>query len=297
MRASKLLSAVLVLAAASVASASIIQFDPDGSGPDTAVSAASFDWLPGDAMLVYAPGEATGTVYYQAKLGSVLDANGHVLSTPGLNAANGFEITAVFGIDVNVTAASNVLELSQIAAAPATNYFSVYYDTTQDANNLAGTGFRLSPTATKIYGAGINYALAVVGGSGLTSPLDLADSSQYVGVTTSVSSGGGTVAGVTTSENNAFFLDGTNLANMTTNGTLITPFSDVDPSQTFEVGPDGSTTVIPYLVTSINGDSGDVALESDAATSFTLTNQPNTPEPATLVLLPLAALVGRRRRA
>ncbi|HWB52711.1 MAG TPA: hypothetical protein VG722_00895 [Tepidisphaeraceae bacterium] len=294
MRGKAALASFLTLVLAGVTSASVIQFDPDGPGPAPAVNAATFDWLPGDALVALNSDWTEGTVYFQAKLGSVLDANGHVLPTPGLNAPGGYEITAVFGVDVDVFNYGPQLIVTE-TAVPTTSYFSIYFDTTQDANNLTGTGFRLGPTATKIYGSDIDYTVAsnvdaTLIGSAPEVPLDFADPSQFLGAGTDVSSGGGTVAGSTTGVNNLFFLNGGSIAGQLTNGTLMTPFTDVNPSIMFEVGPDGSTTLLPFLINAYNGDSDQIQFESDAATSFQL-----IPEPAMLTLLPLAALALRRR--
>ena len=299
MRGKRFLASVFVLATTTAASASIVNFDPDGPGPDPAVQAATFDWLPGDALFVEnnSPADDGGTnstLYFQAKLGSILGPNGQVLSTPGLNAPGGFEITGVFGIDVNAQSSGQAVVFTQ-SDSPQVSYFSMYYDPAQNANNLAGTGFRLGPTATKIYGSDVEYLLgsAAVSVTGPSVPLDLADPTQYAGITTPVASGGDTIDGSTTSVDSAFFLDGSNVTAQLTNGTLIAPFTDVDPSMEVRIGPDGSTVILPFAVNSENGDSGMVQFESDAATSFQV-----VPEPATAGLLfPLAALLlGRRRR-
>lgn len=294
MRAMKL-AGIFVMALAVSASASVIQFDPDGSGPGAAVNAASLDFLPGDAMILY-QGGSTGTLFYQAKLGSVVGADGNPIPTPGLNGPagnpNSYEITAVFGVDLNVTVvpgSPSMLSFSTLSSPGSNAYYSLYFDHSMNANNLAGTGFR---DGTRIFSASINYALgsAAVDQSA-SGPLDQVNPGNFATIQTPRVAGGGTVAGPANSVDPAFFPNPSSILGMVTTGTIAAPFTYVDPSMGFVVGADGFTSAAPYLVTAMNGDSGELAVESDAATSFTA-----VPEPASLCLLPLAALAFRRRR-
>lgn len=292
----------LALATAGVASASVIQFDPDGAGTAfSPVSAASFDFLPGNVLITpsaASPGAAT--IYYQARLGAVLDSAGHPLSLPGLNAPAGdpnhYEITAVFAIDAAVIPVGSgsgavTLQIFNPGSPSANSNFSLYFDRGTHADDLAGTGFR---DGTTILSGSTGFALGSVSLTpfGGAMPLDVFNPANYPGVTADLIGGGLKVAATPTSADSNFFTGGIDFG-ILVDTTLATPYFHIDPSGSFEIGPDGSTSSYTPVVGSVDGEGQDLLLESDGAAGFI-----SIPEPASLSLLALGALpLVRRRRA
>jgi hypothetical protein len=290
MSRSVLAAAAVLSLAATAANAAVINFDPDGPGPAAAAPIGSLDFLPGNALLVASPAASAGTLYYQARLGAVLNAAGQVVPTPGLNApatapgAN--EITAVLAVPVLLAPSTSspfpTVTFANFGGAVG-GYLSIYFDTTPDANDLAGTGFR---DGVKIFdGQTVGALGSATGFPGSTVPLDGFGPDNYPGTTATVLAGGYKVGG-DGSANPAFF-PGSDALSALLDSTFASPFVHVDPSAQFEIGPDGSTIILPV----VSSDFGPSRAESDGAIAFT-----PVPEPTALSLLSLGLLAFRRTR-
>lgn len=290
MRSAQYLASFLSLAIAGAASAAVISFDPDGPGPAPVAAVGSLDFLPGNILSI-AGQDVTGapnvSLYYQARLGAILDGAGHVIPTPGLNST--YEITAVFGFTTGVTPTSPNSGIIGGLTPPAPNgYFSLYFDTVVNASDLAGTGFR---DGTRILSANPTSAFGSIADIPLPSPLDSFNSANYPGVLSDFATGGLKVGATALAVAPAFFPAGSAF-NLLADTTLASPYFHTDPSANFDTGPDGLIIATPSLLgTYVNGQAPIGVLESDGAVSLI-----PVPEPTTLVLLPAAALLVSRRR-
>jgi hypothetical protein len=283
------LSAALALATVGVASASVIPFSPTGDGVPVAV--ASFDLLPGNALIVPAGNSTSApaaTVYYQARVGALLDGAGHPIPLPGLN--NDFEITAVFGIDVGIEPGSTPGSGQLFSFGPTSGnaYFSVYFDRNVNASDLAGTGFR---DGTRILSSPIGLAIGSIISVPFTFPLDNFNPANYPAITSDMASGGIKVASEFAAVDPNFF-PAAPAFGFFADTTLAAPFFHTDPSALFEIGPDGSALLHPANIDPVNGEGDEVVLESDGSIGFL-----PVPEPASLSLLAIGAtsLLARRR--
>lgn len=306
-------------------------FDPDGpAGPLPAVTVASFDWLPGNALAQSSLPLTNGQdiqLLYQAKLGSLIDSNGSAINTPGLaDPGATFQITAVASFTERVSIAPGsttaTFSLSPVQVNP---FFEIYFNNSPVANNLAGTGFNVG---TKIL-SGLP-ALQVAGGS-VFSLLDIVHyhdfdqflPNNYPGVYTVRGTGGTVVSFNVSTQNTGFFITPLTMGTTDFNTNQNTPFKQQDPSHLFVslanagFGDGPAPNVTPDLG-SVNGGFGlaltpgsdatgvngqpppatltstgkDFQFQADANESFT----PAIPEPASLVLLCMglsAGLLGR----
>jgi len=283
------------------ARAGIINFDADGPGPAPAQQIAGLDFSVGNILgkgLASVTVGSTVELYYQATLAGVINTGGVTVAPPGLNGAPGapsYEITIVSrstGIVNGIAGSTLILGLNPVQVNP---FVELWFDTTPDANNLAGTGFN---DGTRILNGVTSQAVG-----NLTKTADPAQTFDQFGANnypglTSVTSTGSELTKVSLlpappfGGNPAFFL--TAMSDASFNTSMITPFLQVDPSALFAGLPGGGAPAIVPLLGTINGQSGpDWQLQADANMSFT-----PIPEPASSALLALtsAALLGRRRK-
>src|SRR5512139_2597490 len=146
----KILGAAVALAVSGGAQATdTILFDTNGAAAGGVISVGSFDWSPDNSLAVGAvpiatsPATNTFDLYTQASLGNFLDANSQVINGTGLNSS--YEITYQTGFTELGSSAiipgSGIASAFSLPASTPVNFFNIYYDTSMNVNQLAGTGY------------------------------------------------------------------------------------------------------------------------------------------------------------
>jgi hypothetical protein len=304
-----------------------INFDPDGAGGTQSVMVSTFDWLPGSTLAVGAlnlsndPDEPTAfTLYSQGRLGSLLDSTNHVIAGTGLNSA--YEITyqasvSYLGTGISVPGFGDMGNFG-LDASGKVGTINLYWDGSIDSNARTGAGYGdgtlilsafvtessatfFVPFATDTNADGVKDAPALMA-------LDNFGSNQQKGYGTVVGSGGASLTASVGVDgaNPAWFLDAGNaLFTLFFNSSLVTPFSQTDPT-----GPKTATAGVMGHVPSlgpafgsfsqgINGlcgieDRCDFLFQSDANNSFGLAPVP-VPAAAWLLGSGLIGLIGATR--
>lgn len=155
--------ATIMGAAANAQAAATIQFDMNGTAAGGLISVDTFDWAP-DNSLVVNGANPTATqplnVLAQGSLASFIKSGA---TQTFYGPAAGTEYTFELNMFENAAGIGGVTTL----LTPVSGTISMYYDSSADANQLAGTG----------YGAGLGAVLMltanVVGGAGTFSDLTL----------------------------------------------------------------------------------------------------------------------------
>lgn len=273
-----------IFAASPIASAAIVTVDPDGgAAANAAVSVGSIDFLPGNALnknALISP-LLFGNMY-QARVGSLLDANGGVIQIVGLNdatSASKFELTIVAQFDLQASyfydQFNNLTTTTTLAPQQTTNYFQVYYDSKMNANDLTGVGFNdgtliMSGYAKFFGGSFVEFAMFP------PTNLDQFGSNDWAGTLSNTGVGGSSVNAAVTYINPAFFQSGILEMNFST--TNSEPYNQINPSQTFING-------VPANIGAVNGKTGpDIIVQGDAVASFVV------PEPGAFLVLGLSSL-------
>lgn len=272
-------TALLGLAATSAQATSYVDF------AGVADPVYSFDWNPGNALAVGSVPLTTGdsfTLYYQARLGNFNDiTNTPITLNGGLN--SNYEITLVGGFGEIATANSATsADFTLDTSGNQPNFFRMYYDTTVDSNDLAGTGFNdgtliLSGHVADSFGS---FSVNTVSPTGFLTDLDRYVTNDWVGTKTVLGAGGTTATVAVDSYDSSFFTlaPAQFLIDFLYNTSNILPFFQVDPSRQFT---DASGNLFASNVGSINGITGpDMLFQADANSSPVV-----TPEPSTMVLL------------
>jgi hypothetical protein len=309
-------------------SSETIQFDVNGTAAGGGMLADTFDWLPGNSILIETS-PTTATIYYQANLGVI-----NTPTTPTGDFLNGSclvgdcFLTAVAAFDVTLDASGN------FTIAPNTGIFKIYADS-DAGDNLAGTGFALDPGAHEILsgsaliGAG-NFVMTPTGLTGVDSDplvdctpapnllncgdgipnndvdnlLDQFTGNNY-GATYTFNGNGNTqvIVNVKSVDSNYFLnlVAGSSLAFTETSGS--DPYRKTNPSARFSTNGvlDGNFVVGASICgpgpLCINGTANNILAQSDGSTSFN--GIAAIPEPATMTLFGLGLLgsaAARRRQ-
>ncbi len=207
-------------------------------------TAAVFEWLPGatysqggsQALDDYFTSGGTVhnefTTYFQTKLAAIKDTNGDVVFDP---AANGVEVTVVAGFGEKIAfadPATNTVYFDFADGQP-NEFLEIYFDTTPDADTVAGTGFNDGTLVLRADITDVPYSFFQVVGdpaAGDVAPLNLA-SPDFAGVLTVLGGGTTTLEAETTYRNASVFK--IPVLSMRFDITSHTPFDTVTPSDSF----------------------------------------------------------------
>jgi hypothetical protein len=232
-----------------------VLFDPDGAAPANGpVQINALDWSVGNAVGIGAnqavqnwlggsrdPASLTFQLRYQANLAVYNRASDNAPIAPvGINTPTGFEITAVALLYEQVTNVTQSGAFATVSFAPAgapagdpAPFFEIWYDSSPDSSNLAGTGFQ---DGQQILAGSLGTASGTftVDGSVPPGPLDQFGGTDDRPGQLTVSGIGGTVldfAVVPLSLDRAFFIDP--VLRLDFNSTNSLPFLQTEPSLAF----------------------------------------------------------------
>jgi len=311
-----------------------LQFDPTGTGnAGSAVSVSTIDQTVGNALAlngntavnnflankVDQGNRDTGfTLYYQANLGTLLDANADIVYTNGTNGGKFFTFAA--GFNEKVAGAEAYPGTSAFTLVDSgTNYFNMYASNAK-GNNLTGTGFITNDLILSGKLTAINSSNFQITNTNPVSLDQAGDDNDW----STLGPGGvnqTTVTGAGSSDfeiqinfaDPNYFLNATPLVNDKIlwsffNNSQIDPFKQVDPSKCFNTpgnvcdgvgGGIASVGTLGQINGNLNPTAGDLGpnfmFQADGNQSFAT----RVPEPASIALIGLGlSLIGffNRRR-
>jgi hypothetical protein len=288
-----------------------VNINPDAAGADPTILVGSLDWNVGNTIAIpiksqsgYASVPAVGDqfqVFAQAALSAFNNQGGTGINVPGLNGA--YEWTFVAGFVEEVVATTTLPSITTKAVTGGTNFFEIYFDTSPDANSLAGTGFNdglriLSGTIAPTTGTSAGTFLVTGGGPGTNVPLDgFGGTDNYPDIDSITGLGSlALVINVNLATlNSSFFIDSLIALALDFSTQQNLNFLQTDPSAQLW---DGSAFIPGATVASVGTCNGCVQLVNGIPVGFGPNNlfqlDPNNaflvdrvPEPATLALMGL----------
>jgi hypothetical protein len=271
------LPAALVLWMAPRAAAGLFTFDPDGAAPTNPASLiGAMDWSPGNSLAVNSVPPAVGNTFQQhqhASLSALINSSGNPFTPAGLNSV--FEITVTASSTQVYTAVSATSFSHRLAPVQSTNsFFEIWFDTTPDANPLAGTGyndgtriFLGTPNAVAPSAGGYTYVQGAAGGP-VIETFDQFGANDYPAKTSVVGAGGITFDGTVNSFNATFFIDP--VISLAFNTSLVTPFEETNPSALFAALAGGVAPAVVPNNTANGLQPTDFQFQADANNTFTI---------------------------
>jgi len=296
-----------------------IQIDPDGAGSDGTINVDALDWLPGTILALNSNPVALGTPFRSLSQGQLGNFTLGGASVPGTGLGGTYEWTMVVAFDEQATGLVDAdmdgfPETATFETLPGNpSRLEIYYDGSNNANELAGTGFNDTDLASgdPILTATLQNTAGGVYNVNLLEPvqdLDQSANGNQWGVTDTLV-GSGTTGNMTFVVNtfDADFFPGLasgaiiSLNVLMANPSQAIPFISVDPGRQVWDPLDGAFNTSD--VGAVNGAPGsgpDNIFQTDL--NMPLVGVPNgVPEPLSIYLLGLALAVGlgfsRRRSA
>lgn len=298
--------------AASAQASSSINFDMNGLAPGGLISVDTFDWAPDNALVVNGANPAAAqplSVLAQGSLASFIKAGSPAVYTSPFA---GTEYT----FQLNLTEIAAGIGGATVALTPLAGTINIFYDSSADANQLAGTGYGVGAgavlilTGNVVLGAGSNGTFTdltvLAPGAFPISPLDqfAGSGNNYPTVGSDQGSGNTNLDFDVIYANPDFFksLITSLSVDMQDSTNNTTPFKQADPAAlvggaapVFTVMPDGSLVNGQPGVCAASGQTQcDFLIQTDASTTFN-----PVPEPGMLALfgIALSALGWSRRRS
>jgi hypothetical protein len=294
-------------ASARSARAGVIEFSPTGTGAAGQVAIGSFQEPVGNAVAMGSAPQVVGSVfevYYQAQISQFRDPNNVPINPP---AGTEFTIVAAFQERITGIASGGGATTFTFGFVPGgTNYVEIYVNKPPAANNSAGTGFNSGKMIMQgTIGAAPQFASTnFVGNFTVGSPTPVnfdnfdgaSTPAKFAGQMTTAGGGQSFLGANITAVDPNYFV--TPPASFALNFRTSTgdPFNDLSPSLLFDglknltgIGTAGLAPTINPTLGAVNGVTGpDVQFEANGANTF---DNP-APEPASVVLLSIGAIVG-----